>query len=170
MNRISAGSVTKARIASMAVLMSVAGGATALALTPGTASASTHRQGHTLHLSIRYSEITTHFVGKNANKPAIGDEFIDVAPVRANGTVVGHATGVCTIVAGTSEATSVTQCAGTTTLAHGQITTAGAEDSSNTTTDALTGGTGSFAHASGTATTVSGKDAASITIRYETTD
>lgn len=113
MNRSSAALATKSGIASLAVLTTVAGGAAAVALIPGTASASTHHQVHTLSQTIRYADMTAHFVGKNADKPVVGDESIDVAPVRSQATVIGHATNICTLVAGTSDATSPTQCVGT---------------------------------------------------------
>jgi hypothetical protein len=165
----------KPQTAALAVLLTGIGGAGAVALTTETASASAsasvQRHGssvHTVALTLRYADAATHFVGKDADHPAIGDEFIDTAPLRSNGKVVGHATNICTQVAGASEATAITQCLATFTLRRGEIVTAGADNSSNRTTDAVTGGTGTFAHASGTATTVSGSDAARITIRYTT--
>ena len=144
--------------------------ATTIIIAPGTGSASTHELVHILVFTGRYAEGSSHFVGKDENDPGIGDEFIDGGPVRAHGNIVGQLTQVCTIVAGTSEATEITQCTGAIKLPHGEITTAGAEDSSDDTTDAVTGGTGTFAYIRGTAETLSGADAATITIRYITTD
>jgi hypothetical protein len=160
----------KPQTAALAVILTGIGGATAVALTTGTASASAqHHHGssvHTVAFTLRYADAATHFVGKDADHPAIGDEFIDTAPLRSHGKVVGHATNVCTQVAGTSEATAITQCLATFIVRRGEIITAGADDSSSKTTDAVTGGTGTFAHASGTATTVSGPNAARVTVRY----
>lgn len=163
----------KPQTAALAALVTGIGGAAAVVLSTGTAPASAQDNYratvHTVTLTLRYADAATHFVGKDENHPAIGDQFIDTAPLRSHGKVVGHATNICTLVAGTSQATAITQCASTLTRRQGEITTAGADDSSNTTTDAVTGGTGSFARATGTATTVSGSRAARVTICYVTT-
>jgi hypothetical protein len=162
----------KPQITAAAALVAGIGGAAVFVLGTGTATAAAdnHSQSvQTLGLTLRYADAASHFIGKDANQPAIGDRYIDTAALRSSGKVVGQATNICTLVAGTSEATFITQCAGTFTLARGEITTTGADDSSDTTTDAVTGGTGTFAYATGTATTVSGSDAATITIRYITT-
>jgi hypothetical protein len=158
----------KSRRAALAALATVMCGAAVLVLSNTTASAAVQDHPQILTLTLRYADAADHFIGKDADHPAIGDEFIDTAPVRTDGKVVGQATNICTIVSGTTEATFVTQCAGTFTLARGKLINAGADDSSDKTTDAVTGGTGAFTYASGTATTVSGTDAATVTIRYAT--
>jgi hypothetical protein len=139
----------------------------ALSTGPQSATAPSHSDDvHTLTLTLRYGDAAFQFVGKDPDHPVMGDEFIDSAPVRAHGKVAGRFNNICTIVSGSSEATFITQCAGTFTLPQGEITTSGADDSSDRTTDAVTGGTGAFSHVTGTATTVSGSDAATVTIHY----
>jgi hypothetical protein len=154
-------------------LAALALGTTGLAvavLTPGAASATTRAPEHVLTLTARYADGTFHFVGKDANHPQIGDEFLDAGPVRSQGKIVGRFADICTIIEGNSEATVVTQCVGTLRLAHGQIVTTGADDSSDDTTDAITGGTGAFAYIRGTAESTSGPNAVTLTYRYITAD
>lgn len=161
-----------ARKAALIALATGIGGVVTMALSTGAAFGSPQHHDakavQTLNLTIRYTDIVSRFVGKDANHPSVGDEFVDATALRAHGAVIGHATNICTIVSGDSEATFITQCAGTFTLARGEIVTAGADDSSDRTTDAVTGGTGAFSYASGTATTVSGPASATVTIRYLT--
>ena len=160
----------KRQLATLAALTAGISGVAAIALPLGSASGST---GHdqltrcTRFLS-RCATPTprTGSWGKARTSPVIGDAFIDSGPVRQQQKIVGHATNICTIVAGTSEATFITQCAATYTLRGGEFTTAGADDSSNRTTDAVTGGTRAYAYATGSATTVSGSQAATVTITY----
>lgn len=159
----------KRQLAALGALTLGISGAASLGLTAAPASASGSSQRFDLHsvsLSLRYADAVSQFVGKDANHPVVGDAFVDTSPLREQRQVVGHATNICTIVTGTSEATFITQCASTYTLRDGEFTTAGADDNSDTTTDAVTGGTGAYAYAAGTATTVSGSSAATVTIRY----
>jgi hypothetical protein len=164
----------KFRIAAATALALGTSGIAAAVLVPASAAATPtpppRATQHVLTLTTRYADGAFHFVGRDANHPQIGDEFLDDGPIRLNGKVVGRMSNICTIVEGTSEATEVTQCVGTLRLAQGQIVTTGASGSSDDTTEAITGGTGAFAYIRGTAETVSGPSAATFTYRYITAD
>jgi hypothetical protein len=164
------GDVMTRRPTALVALALGTAGLGAAVLMPATASATTRAPEHVLTLTARYADGNFHFVGKDAKHPQIGDEFLDDGPVRSNGRVVGRFADICTIIEGTSEATIVTQCVGTLRLAKGQIVTTGASGNSNDTTDAITGGTGAFAYVRGTAESVSGPNAVTMTYRYITAD
>lgn len=150
-----------------AALLPASASASPTAAAPAPAQARAARPAQqVLTVTGRYSEGSSHFVGKDPQHPQIGDEFIDVGPVRRNGKVVGRFADICTIVEGTSEQNVVNQCVGTLRLAQGQIVTTGASGGGNDTTDAITGGTGAFAYVRGTAESVSGPSAVTITYRY----
>jgi hypothetical protein len=155
-----------------AVLLPAAASASAPAASapPASAPAPQKATQQVLTLTARYADGSFHFVGKDEEHPQIGDEFLDDGPVRQNGKVVGRFADICTIIEGTTEATLVNQCVGTLRLAQGQIVTTGASGSGNDTTDAITGGTGAFAHVRGTVESVSGPSTVTLTYRYLSAD
>lgn len=149
-----------------AALCPAVGFAVTAGVAPAKAAASAPQNVHTLVLTMRYADSHFHFAGEDPNHPQIGDRFIDRVALRRLGQVVGEATSICTLVAGTSETDTVTRCDSTYELPLGEIVAAGTDDSSNTTTDAITGGTGVYAFIAGTATTASHEQAATLSLRY----
>jgi hypothetical protein len=120
------------------------------------AAAGSNASGHSSQKVIRLTEVPRQFQfvdvapqGGPSKPPSQGDEFVIGARLEQSGKRVGTANLVCTVTR--PGRTGLSQCVGTLTLPHGDITISGiSRIATNSDVFAVTGGTGAYARARGT--------------------
>lgn len=147
--------------------LTLGAGLTIAIATPTLASAA-HGVGPTVH-SITYTasfaDGTYAFTG-DAKMPKLGDRFVDSATLRHDGKKAGTFYRVAEIVAGNTDKNRRFINTATYVVAGGQFTTLDESGDVNTEPQALVGGTGIFAGASGTVVTHTGTSSGTFVVTY----